>query len=194
MQGGTVIKLLEMNTHEFAKQEPRLCFWPVGTVEAHDLGLLGTDVIAPEFNAVFLPTLPYGLVSSLSGYPGGMWVSANTYNNLIFELLASLAISEVEAVILFNGHGAEELALVYVTNPEIVPQTWGGSRAFRYREGLKAYPSPRSAIRYSEEQAKPFTPEKAAAYYEELKKRISEVIKDILSGWEAFNQPGKKEA
>jgi len=176
------------------REEPRLYFWPVGTVEAYDLGPMGTDVIAPEFNAVFLPTLPYGLVSSLSGYPGGMWVSADTYNNLIFELLASLAISEVEAVILFNGHGAEELALVYAANPEIVPQTWGGSRAFRYREGLKAYPSPRSAIRYSEEQAKPFTPEKAAAYYEELKKRISEVIKDILSGWEAFNQPGKKEA
>ena len=123
--------------------DPRLCFWSVGTIEAHDQGPLGTDVIAPE------------------------------------KLTTDLA---------------EELALVYMANPEIVPQTWDGSRAFRYREGLKAYPSPRSAIRYSEEQAKPFTPEKAAAYYEELKKRISEVIKDILSGWEAFNQPGKKEA
>jgi len=63
-----------------AREEPRLCFWPVGTIEAHDLGPMGTDVIAPEFNAVFLPTLPYGLVSSLSGYPGGMWVSVETYN------------------------------------------------------------------------------------------------------------------
>lgn len=243
------MKLIEMNTHEFAKAEPRLCFWPVGTIEAHDQGPLGTDAIAPEklatdlaeeFNALILPTLPYGLVSSLSGYPGGMWVDEDTYKNLIFELLSSLAISGVESVIIFNGHGgntqalseilpevwketglktafidwwtvgsklseehfgsaaghggADELALVYAANPSLVPKTWDGSRAFLYRPGVKAYPSPRSAIRYSEEQAKPFTPEKAAAYYEELKKKISEAIKDILAGWQAFNQPGKKEA
>lgn len=176
------------------REEPRLYFWPVGTVEAYDLGPMGTDVIAPEFNAVFLPTLPYGLVSSLSGYPGGMWVSADTYNNLIFELLASLAISEVEAVILFNGHGAEELALVYAANPEIVPQTWDGSRAFRSREGVKAYPSPRSSMKYSQGEAKPMTPESAASYYKALKKKVSAVIKDILSGWKDFNKLPKKEA
>ena len=240
------MKLLEMNTHQFAREEPRLAFWPVGTIEAHDLGPLGTDVIAPEklatdlaseFNAVLLPTLPYGLVTSLSGYPGGMWMDEDTYKNLVFELLASLAISEVESVIVFNGHGgntkilsevlpevwketgmktafvdwwmvgkdlseehfgsasghggAEELALVYAANPSIVPQTWDGSRAFLHRSGVKTYPSPRSAIRYSKEQAKPMTLEKAAAYYEELKKKISEAIRDILAGWQDFNKLGE---
>ncbi|MBD3285565.1 hypothetical protein GF359_03860, partial [candidate division WOR-3 bacterium] len=105
------MKLLEISTHQFAEKEPGLCFWPVGTMEAHDLGPIGTDVIAPEklacdlapeFDAVILPTLAYGLVSSLAGYPGGMWMSEETYQNLIFELISSLAISGVESVIVFN--------------------------------------------------------------------------------------------
>ncbi|MEA3310916.1 MAG: creatininase family protein [candidate division WOR-3 bacterium] len=240
------MRLLEMNTHQFAELEPRLAFWPVGTIEAHDLGPLGTDVIAPEklatdlssdFNALLLPTLPYGLVSSLSGYPGGMWMSEDTYKSLIFELLTSLAVSGVESAIIFNGHGgntqalsdvlpevwketgmktafldwwsvdpdlskqhfgsagghggADELALVYAANPSIVPQTWDGSRAFLYRPGVKAYPSPRSAIRYSDDEAKPMTPESAAAYYQALKERVTVVLADILAGWADFNKPGE---
>jgi len=240
------MKLIEMNTHEFAKAEPRLCFWPVGTIEGHDLGPLGTDVIAPEklatdladeFNALILPTLPYGLVSSLSGYPGGMWMAEDTYKSLIFELLTSLVISGVESVIIFNGHGgntdalgevlpevwketgmktafldwwsvdpdlsrqhfgsagghggADELALVYAANPSLVPETWDGSRAFLYRQGVKAYPSPKSAIRYSDEEAKPMTAKSAVAYYKDLKGKVSEVIRDILAGWADFNKLGE---
>jgi creatinine amidohydrolase len=240
------MKLLEMNTHEFAKLAPKLCFWSVGTIEAHDLGPLGTDVIAPEklatdlapeFNAVLLPTLPYGLVSSLSGYSGGMWVSADTYKEMIFELLSSLAISGVEAVIVFNGHGgntealsevlpevwketglktafidwwtagselstehfgsavghggADELSLVYAANPSIIPSTWDGSRAYRYQEGLKAWPSPRSAIRYSDEVPKPLTPEGARAYYDALKQKITLLVREILAGWQDFNKLGE---
>jgi creatinine amidohydrolase len=240
------MRLLEMNTHQFAELEPRLAFWPVGTIEAHDLGPLGTDVIAPEklatdlssdFNALLLPTLPYGLVSSLSGYPGGMWMAEDTYKSLIFELLTSLAVSGVESVIIFNGHGgntqalsevlpevwketgmktafldwwsvdpdlskqhfgsagghggADELALVYAANPSIVPQTWDGSRAFLYRPGVKAYPSPCSAIRYSDDEAKPMTPESAAAYYQALKERVTAVLADILAGWADFNKLGE---
>ncbi len=108
------MKLLEMTTRDYANLSPRYLFWPVGTVEAHDRGPLGTDVIAPEkiasdlcgeFGAVLLPTLPFGLVNSLSGYPGGMWMSAETYRYLVVELLESLASSGAEGVIVFNGHG-----------------------------------------------------------------------------------------
>ncbi|MBN2378227.1 creatininase family protein [candidate division WOR-3 bacterium] len=239
-------KLLEMSTHQFAKTEPSLAFWPVGTMEAHDLGPIGTDVIAPEklavdlaseFDAVLLPTLAYGLVSSLSGYPGGMWMDEDTYKNLVFELLASLAISGVEQVIVFNGHGgntdalthvlpevwketgmktafidwwtlgkelseehfasagghggADELALVYMANPGIVPETWDGSRAFLYRPGVKTYPSPRSAIKYSEDAPKPLTPESAKAFYEALKQKVKAVVADVLAGWADFNKLGE---
>lgn len=240
------MKLLEMSTHDFAKQDLHLAFWAVGTIEAHDEGPLGTDVIAPEklasdlapeFNALLLPTLPYGLVSSLAGYPGGMWMSEDTYKSVVFELLSSLAISGVEQVIVFNGHGgntdallkvlpevwketglktafidwwtvgkelsdehfgsasghggADELALVFMANPDITPSSWDGSRAFRYREGVKSWPSPRSAIKYSDDGPRPLTPESAKTYYEELKLKISEAVRDILAGWQDFNKLGE---
>lgn len=114
------MKLLETTTHDFARAGLRLAFWPVGTIEAHDLGPLGTDVIAPlqlaselapRFDAVLLPTLPFGLVSSLAGYPGGMWMSDETYRRMIHELIGSLAVSGIREVILFNGHGGNTSAL-----------------------------------------------------------------------------------
>jgi len=114
------MKLLRMTTHEFVKLDVSLCFWPVGTVEAHDAVPLGTDVLAPEklaedlapeFGAVLLPTLPFGLVNSLSGYPGGMWLQSETYRSMIVELLDSLSISGVERVVVFNGHGGNSKTL-----------------------------------------------------------------------------------
>jgi len=122
------MKLLETNTRDFARAGRRLAFWPVGTIEAHDLGPLGTDVIAPlklatdvlpRFDAVLLPTLPFGLVSSLAGYPGGMWMSDETYQRLILELLGSLSGSGIRQVVVFNGHGGNSAALA-----RVLPEVW----------------------------------------------------------------------
>jgi len=122
------MQLLETNTHDFAGAAHRLAFWPVGTIEAHDLGPLGTDVLAPlklatdlapRFSAVLLPTLPFGLVSSLAGYPGGMWISDETYRRLVFELLESLQHSGIREVVIFNGHGGNTSALAAV-----LPEVW----------------------------------------------------------------------
>lgn len=232
-------KLLEMTTHDVAAAAPRLCFWPVGTIEAHDLGPLGTDVIAPqrlaealceEFDALLLPSLPYGLVSSLAGFPGSMWVSEPTYRALVRELLGSLTRTGIEAVIVFNGHGgntgalartlpevhkeagikaalidwwtaaadlaelhfgaagghggADELALVHAADPTLVPQTWDGSRAYLARPGVRAYPSPRSAIRFAEGEVRPLTAASAQAYVADVEERLRGLIREILAGWE----------
>lgn len=108
------MKLLEMTTHDFAALRPSLAFLPLGTIEAHDLGPLGTDALAPEriacdlagrFGAVVLPTMPYGLVCSLAGYPGGMWLTKETYRDLVLELIGSISLSGVSRVVVFNGHG-----------------------------------------------------------------------------------------
>lgn len=122
------MKLLRMTTHEFARLDRSLSFWPVGTVEAHDKGPLGTDVIAPEklaedlapeFGAILLPTLPFGLVNSLSGYPGGMWMEKDTYRSLVVELLDSASVSGIEQVIVFNGHGGNSETLA-----EALSEVW----------------------------------------------------------------------
>lgn len=239
------MKLLETTTHELARAKPRLAFWPVGTIEPHDLGPLGTDVIAPQkladdlaprFDALLLPTLPFGLVSSLAGYPGAMWMSADTYHRLIGELLGSLSASSVERVFVFNGHGgnsgvlgavlqevwkthrikvasldwwrlgqdlsekhfgaagghggADELALVRAASAELArpAEGWDGSRAFRGRPGVRAYPSPRSAIRHVDGEVHPLTAESADAYYTELLERIAATVTEVLAGWEAMEE------
>lgn len=235
------MKLLELSTHDVARSAPQLAFWPVGTIEAHDLGPLGTDVLAPEklasdlapaLGALLLPTLPFGLVASLAGYPGGMWMSEETYRRLVFELLSSLTRSSIRAVVVFNGHGgntrvlgevladvwreraiktalvdwwtvgldiserlfgragghggADELALVHAADPRLALPGWDGSRAFLHRAGVKTYPAPRSAIRYSDETpARPLDADSAAAYYAELKERVASVVREILTGWES---------
>lgn len=43
----------------------------------------------------------------------------------------------------------------------------------------------------SDSEAKPFTGESAKAYYQALKTKVSQAIKDILSGWKGFNKLGK---
>jgi creatinine amidohydrolase len=232
------MRLLELTTHEFARSRPELCFWPVGTVEAHDQGPLGTDVLAPQqlveelaprFGALILPTLPFGLVSSLAGYPGGMWLAEETYRRMIHELLASLTVSGVRAVVIFNGHGgntdalaaalpplwkehrlrcaaldwwtvagdlsaacfgsagghggADELAIVRAGHPQLAPERWTGERAYFQRPGVRAIPAPRSAIRYTDEPARPLTPESGAAYYAAVVERLAVVIGEILAGW-----------
>jgi len=232
------MRLLEMTTSEFEAASPSVGFWPVGTVEAHDLGPLGTDVLAPEklaadladgFGAVLLPTLPFGLVSSLAGYPGGMWMAGGTYSSLIFELLASVARSGLKSVIVFNGHGgntaalcevlpavwketglrtalvdwwtiasdiaeaefgsggghggADELSVVGAALPGFRLPSWDGSRSFRQLEGAKAWPSPRSAIRYSDSAPVPLTPESASRFYGAVRERMRGVIAGMLEGW-----------
>jgi creatinine amidohydrolase len=231
-------RLLEMTTHEFAAEVPRLCFWPVGTVEAHDLAPLGTDVLAPEklaedlagsFGALLLPTLPFGLVSSLAGHPGGMWMSDATYSRLIFELLASIRRSGIESAIVFNGHGgntgvlsealsevwkktglkvafldwwsiagdiseaafgsggghggSDELAIVHAALPGFALPCWDGSRSFFLRDGMKAWPAPGSAIRYSSGPSIPLTEESATDFYTAVRERIRSLVAEILDGW-----------
>jgi creatinine amidohydrolase len=234
------MRLLDMTTHEFAAARPARAFLATGTVEAHDLGPLGTDVLAPErlasdlapvFGAVLLPTLPYGVVNSLSGYPGGMWMSTETYTRVLFEVLSSLAASRIESVIVFNGHGgntaplcealprvwkttgirtasidwwtsgediatelfgsggghggADELSVVLGGDPASLP-AWDGSRAWRIPDGVKAWPSPASSIRYADGVSIPLTAESAAEYYRRLRDRIEGIVAGILAGWEAM--------
>ncbi len=234
-----MMRLLELTTGDFASRKPQLCFWPVGTVEAHDLAPLGTDVLAPEilaadlaeeFGALILPTMPFGLVSSLAGYPGGMWMSRQTYCSAVGELLGSLRRSGVSSVVVFNGHGgnssalsevlpevwketglrtafidwwtlcadiseeffgtagghggADEISLVKAALPGWDLPPWDGSRSCLSREGIRAWPSPRSSIRYSEGPATPLTEASAASFHLAARERISSAVREIVSGWE----------
>lgn len=94
---------------------------PVGTVEPHGPHLpLGTDNIIPELvaeklaekiGAVVLPTVNYGVTNSLHGYPGSIRVRPEVLEELVYDILASLAFHGFKAAVVLNGHGGNTGAL-----------------------------------------------------------------------------------
>ncbi len=87
---------------------------PVGTIEAHGISPLGTDVIIPEklsqdiaedINALIAPSVPYGLTGSLIPYRGSMTLMRETFENLLFEISLSLCKIGFKKLIINNGHG-----------------------------------------------------------------------------------------
>jgi creatinine amidohydrolase len=73
---------------------------PVGTIEAHGITPLGTDVIIPEamaekiapgLNALVAPAVPYGITRGLVGHPGTIRIRPETFKAYIGDILESLA-------------------------------------------------------------------------------------------------------
>ncbi|HDD69214.1 MAG TPA: creatininase family protein, partial [Candidatus Korarchaeota archaeon] len=73
---------------------------PIGVVEAHGPHLpLGTDFIIPNYlstvlveklNGLLAPPIPYGVTTSLTGFPGCLSIEPETLRRLVFEVLRSL--------------------------------------------------------------------------------------------------------
>lgn len=94
---------------------------PVGTVEPHGTHLpLGTDNIIPELlaekladriDALILPTLNYGVTNSLHGYPGSIRVKPENLENIVYDILESLAFHGFKIAVILNGHGGNTQAL-----------------------------------------------------------------------------------
>ncbi|MBN1620424.1 creatininase family protein [candidate division WOR-3 bacterium] len=87
---------------------------PVGTIEAHGIAPLGTDVIIPEklsediaenINALVAPSVSYGLTGSLMPYRGSMTLMRETFENLLYEISLSLSKTGFKKLIINNGHG-----------------------------------------------------------------------------------------
>ncbi|MGQ4833792.1 MAG: creatininase family protein [Candidatus Asgardarchaeia archaeon] len=94
---------------------------PVGTVEAHGPHLpLGTDTIIPhelakaladKLNALILPPVTYGVVTSLLGHPGSVTISRETLEAMIYEIITSFSRHGIDTFIILNGHGGTNVAL-----------------------------------------------------------------------------------
>ncbi len=89
---------------------------PVGTVEAHGIIPLGTDVIIPEaivdriaerIEALVAPTVAYGITRGLFGYPGTLHIRAGTFKAYMRDVLESLARIGFKHLIVINGHGGQ---------------------------------------------------------------------------------------
>ncbi len=89
---------------------------PVGTVEAHGITPLGTDVIIPEamalmvaerIDALVAPTVAYGITRGLLGHPGTLHIRPETFKAYMRDVLESLVRIGFKYIVVINGHGGQ---------------------------------------------------------------------------------------
>ncbi|MCJ7498044.1 MAG: creatininase family protein [candidate division Zixibacteria bacterium] len=110
-------KLENLNWMEFKELVPKkieTVILPVGTIEAHGVISLGTDVqipqkiaemIAEDLKAIIAPPVYYGVTRSLYFYPGSLSVTSQTFENYLCEILDSMAEKGFSRIVVINGHG-----------------------------------------------------------------------------------------
>jgi creatinine amidohydrolase len=113
----------DLNWAEFQSRVPgefATAIIPIGTIEAHGVGPLGTDnmipidlvaQIADDLSALVCPPIHYGQVKGLAGYPGSVAVEEDTLLAYCTEVFVSIAEWGFEHLIVLNGHGGNTQAL-----------------------------------------------------------------------------------
>jgi creatinine amidohydrolase len=91
-----------------------LVILPVGSTEAHgphlpldvDSHQVGhiAELVAERTGALVAPTLPYGYATTWMEFPGTMTFQADTYQQVLFELVSSLLEHGFRRVLILNGH------------------------------------------------------------------------------------------
>lgn len=117
------MKLAHLTWQEFSEIVPAqrdTAILPVGTIEAHGVTSLATDVLIPEkiadevadrLKAVALPSVPYGITRSLYGYPGSLTVKPATFETYISEIIDSCFAHKFKKLVVLNGHGGNSSSL-----------------------------------------------------------------------------------
>jgi creatinine amidohydrolase len=89
---------------------------PVGTIEAHGVIPLGTDMLIPdsladrlctEIDALIAPSIPYGITRGLVGHPGTVSIRSEVFKAYVSDVLASLVRTGFEKIVVLNGHGGQ---------------------------------------------------------------------------------------
>jgi len=129
--GPTTRELARINWMEFREWVPariNTVLLPLGTLEAHGVAANGTDILAPEaicreiaprVNALVAPVVPYGFTGSLDAYPGGLTVPEDAYRAYVRAVVQGLAENKFKNVILINGHGGGQTAVLNALAAEV---------------------------------------------------------------------------
>ena len=109
------MKYLYLNHKELKKHINKPFFLPVGTIEAHGGGPLGTDAIIPQYlsekiaekvKGIEMPTVYYGITNSLYGYTGTIDVG-EAFEEYVYRIGKSLARYGIKYLFIMNGHGGQ---------------------------------------------------------------------------------------
>jgi creatinine amidohydrolase len=124
-------ELDRMNWMEFREYVPakvQTVLLPLGTLEPHGVTANGADIlapvaiareIAPRVNAFIAPVVPYGFTGSMDAYPGAFTVPEEAYRPYIRAVLLGLAKNKFKNIILVNGHGGGQTAVLSAVAAEV---------------------------------------------------------------------------
>lgn len=124
-------ELNQINWLEFKEVVPakiNTVILPTGTLEPHGVTANGADNIAPEaiarkiakdINCLIAPTLPYGMTGSMSNYPGAFEISESAYRAFVKEILEGLVANNFKNIIIMNGHGGAQTAVLQSVAAEV---------------------------------------------------------------------------
>jgi len=105
---------------------------PLGTLEPHGVIPNGTDIIAPVaiaraiapvVNAMIAPVVPYGFTGILDAYPGSFTVPEPVYREYVRAVLVGLAGNQFKNIVLLNGHGGGQTAILSALAQEVGRET-----------------------------------------------------------------------
>jgi creatinine amidohydrolase len=129
--GPTTRELDRINWMEFREWVPAkidTVLLPLGTLEAHGVTANGADIIAPvaiaraiapRVNAMIAPVVPYGVTGSMDAYPGALTIPEEAYRPYIRALLVGLAKNRFRQIVLINGHGGPQTAILNAVATEV---------------------------------------------------------------------------
>lgn len=104
---------------------------PVGTLEPHGVLPNGSDNLAPEamsreiarrLDALIAPTLNYGVTGTMKAFPGAFAISEEAYRLFLRDILKGLAENKFKNIIILNGHGGPQTAILRDAANEVSEQ------------------------------------------------------------------------
>lgn len=121
-----------MQLEAYLERDDRIVL-PLGSTEQHAYLSLATDVILAERVAVeaaeplgvpVLPPLAFGIAPYFAAFPGSLTLAAETYAQVLRELIASLRGQGFRRILLVNGHGGNSDAARAVLSDGVALHDW----------------------------------------------------------------------
>jgi len=116
--------MARLNWQQFKESVPskvQTVLLPLGTLEPHGVTANGADIlapvaiakaIAPRLNAFIAPVVPYGITGGMDAFAGAFTIPEEAYRPYVRAVLAGLARQGFRNIILINGHGGPQTAVL----------------------------------------------------------------------------------
>ncbi len=142
-------------TWDATPTDPAAILLPVGSTEQHGPHApLGTDTLTAgdvarrtadraDHELVIAPSIPVGVAAEHRHFRGSLWVSADTFQAYVGEVVEALVSHGWRRIVLINGHGGNVAALEILSAEltralpaRVVPFTWFDKVATEYRQQM----------------------------------------------------------